>query len=101
YRQCLDLARTEDPAPLLEQTLALLRELVGAERGYIEIADVATPHARRWSADVGLDDGEVEVEVIRDRISRGVIAEAIETGRTVLTPSAALDERFASRESVK
>jgi Nif-specific regulatory protein len=99
YRQCLDLSRTEDPAPLLEQTVGLLRELVRAERGYIELAEVARAQERRWSADVGIDDDEREL--IRDRISRGVVAEAIATGQTVLTPSAALDVRFAKRESVR
>ncbi len=99
YRQCLDLTRTEDPAPLLERTLQLLRELAGAERGYIELCDVASPDGRKWSADAGVDDDEREL--IRRRISQGIIAEAIETDRTVHTPSAALDDRFSQRESVR
>ena len=99
YRQCLDLPRAGDPAPLVEQTLQLLRDLVGAERGYIELCDTASPEERRWSADAGVDDSEREL--IRRRISQGIIAEAIESDRTVHTPSAALDERFATRESVR
>ena len=40
YLQCLDLCGAEDPAPLLEQTLGLLRRVVRAERGYIELTEL-------------------------------------------------------------
>jgi len=99
YRRCLDLARSDDPAPLLADTLELLRDLARAERGYIEVHDLVSNGAVRWTASVGVD--EAERKVIQERISRGVIAEAIETGEIVHTPSALLDERFRDRESVR
>jgi len=99
FRQCLDLCQTEDPAPLLTQTVRLLTELAGAEHGYIEISDVAHASSRVWSAHVGVDDAHLEV--IRSRISRGIVAEAMETGQTLHVPDALLDERFSARESVR
>jgi Nif-specific regulatory protein len=99
YARCLDLSRAEDPAPLLTQTLEVLREAIRAERGYIELRDVHACGERSWSADAGVDADEREA--IRDRISRGVIAEAIETGTTIHTPSAQLDARFSERQSVR
>src|SRR6058998_3352696 len=46
------------------------------------------------------DDPEQLVGV-RAAISRGIIAEALATGKTIVTPSALLDERFRARESVR
>jgi Nif-specific regulatory protein len=41
-----------------------------------------------------------EVDKIRAAISRGIIAQALATGETIFTPSAMLDPRFRSRDSV-
>src|SRR5213592_1041089 len=38
---------------------------------------------------------------VRAAISGGIIAEAVATGKTIVTPSALLDERFRARESVR
>jgi Nif-specific regulatory protein len=99
YRRCLELFRAEDPSPLVRDTLELLRGFVDAEHGYIELHDIVTGTEQTWSAASGLDDETLEV--VRERISRGVIAEAIVTGRVVHVPSAMLDERFGVRESVR
>lgn len=99
YRRCLELGRVDDPAPLLADALGLLREIASAERGFIELRELASSGEDHWTADAGIDDEERER--IRERISRGVIAEAIETGATVLSPSALLDDRFRGRESVR
>jgi Nif-specific regulatory protein len=47
------------------------------------------------------DCSSQEVEDIRDVISRGIIAEALGSGKTVSTASALLDPRFSERSSVK
>jgi len=99
YRKCLDLVQAEDPTPLLTDTLEVLRGRVGAERGYIEITDLETPGSPQWAASVGADAAEKNTIVAR--ISKGVIAAAIESGEAIQTPSAALDERFQHRESVQ
>lgn len=99
YQRCLDLCQTNDPAPLLTEAVRVLCELAGAELGYIEIVDTITRPERRWSADVGVAQGHREL--IQARVSRGIIAEAIETGETLHIPDALLDERFGDRESVR
>lgn len=99
YRQCLELVDATDPGPLVQRTLALLTKSVGARSGYIELAHEALTETLRWHASSGID--EDETNAIRDRISRGVIAAALETGETINCPSAMLDPRFQSRESVR
>jgi Nif-specific regulatory protein len=89
----------EDPDPLLEEALDLLLEVTSSRAGYIELRDPTSDDRRSWSADFGVDDAERAN--IERRISRGVIAEAVETGEVVHTASALLDERFAHRESVQ
>ena len=99
YLQCMELANASDPGPLVQRTLALLTTSVGARSGYIELTDDASTETRRWHASSGID--EEETDAIRDRISRGVIAAALETGETINSPSAMLDPRFQSRDSVQ
>ncbi|MBL4689465.1 MAG: sigma-54-dependent Fis family transcriptional regulator [Nannocystaceae bacterium] len=99
YRQCLELCDAEDPAPLLQRTISLLREIAGAAHGYIELSDTSAEPARTWWAATGV--GQDELEVIRSRVSSGVVAEAIATETVVHVPSALLDERFGDRESVR
>ncbi len=99
YRQCLALGSGSDPEALLAEALATVRELTLAESGLIELSDTGRGHERVWTADVGMD--ETQRAIVRERISRGVVAEAIETGETVHTPSALLDARFEGRESVR
>ena len=99
YRQCMELADATDPGPLVQRTLALLTESVDARSGYIELSDDASTKTRHWHASSGID--QEETDAIRDRISRGVIAAALESGETINSPSAMLDPRFQSRESVQ
>lgn len=99
YRACLELAKSDDPEPLLENTLRLLREFVGATHGYIELTDTTTERDRQWCSDAGV--GPDERAVIRGRVSRGIVAAAVEHDEVVHTHSALLDERFSSRASVR
>lgn len=98
YQKCLALARVEDPGPLLDEALRLLVEIAEARAGYIELRNPRSDE-QRWAAAAGLE-GE-ELARIEQRISHGVIAEAIETNEVVHVASALLDDRFSVRESVQ
>jgi Nif-specific regulatory protein len=94
----LDLHEHDDPASMVPAALELLLSEVGAARGYVELEDVSSKSSQSWQATNCPTDHEA---VVRSRISRGVVAEALASGRTVLTTSAIDDARFASRASVK
>lgn len=99
YRKCLDLVRVDDPRPLLDEALRLLLEIAGARAGYIELRDPRSADDRCWVAVAGVEDDErAQIEA---RISKGVVAEALETGEIVHVASAMLDDRFSIRESVQ
>jgi hypothetical protein len=72
-------------------TRSLIVELTGARQGYIELSiDGPDGKPRTWSiahAYAGVDRGLFS-------ISRGIIAEAMASGTTVLTPSALLTTTF-------
>jgi Nif-specific regulatory protein len=78
--------------------LALLRQVTRARQVYVELSpDPSLPPA--WTAVHDCTGGEVEG--FRVLLSRGIIAEAVASGRTVMTRSALADRRFQGRESVK
>ncbi len=97
YRRLLDLGREPAIEPLLREALGLIVELTGASRGYIALHHDHTNSPRWWIAH---ELSDAEVADVRRIISRGIIAEAIATGQTIVTPSALLDSRFSDRESV-
>lgn len=97
YLRLLSLGEADELDRFLEETLALVVEITGAQRGYIELRDREGEPA--WSVAHGY--GAEEVDELRAQVSTGIIAEAIATGTTVLTRSAALDERFRDRGSVR
>src|SRR4030095_6130883 len=78
--------------------LAVVVEGTGARRGYLELTDDREGRAGCWWIARGCS--AEEVDDIRAAISRGIVAQALATGETVVTPSAMLDPRFRSRESV-
>lgn len=100
YLRLLNLARQSELAPFLQEALALIVDLTDARQGYLELHDeengTGAPH---WSMAHGLS--EDEITGVRAVISRGIIAEAVATGQTIVTPSALLDPRFSGRESVR
>ncbi len=99
YRSLLDLGTQQQPGPLLEEALRLLVDLTGAREAYIELRDDDRPLPVHWFAASGCD--EARVSEIQETISRGLIAEAVATGETVVTASARRDPRFEDRESVR
>ena len=100
YRKLLDLGAKDDLEVFLHEALALILQTSTAARGYIELRDDACPKdAGLWWIATGLS--EADVAETRAAISRGVIAEAIATGRTIVSASALDDPRFDTRESVK
>jgi Nif-specific regulatory protein len=100
YRKLLDLGSKDDLEAFLHEALSLILQISTATRGYLELRDEACPDDRGlWWIATGLSDADVAET--RAAISRGVVAEALATGRTIVSASALDDPRFDSRESVK
>jgi Nif-specific regulatory protein len=97
YLRLLDLGREEDLEALVRDALALVVATTDAARGYLELNDESGEP--RWSTAHGLSGSELQQ--VRDNISRGIIAEALASGKIIETPSAVFDNRFAGRESVQ
>ncbi|MEO6026778.1 MAG: AAA family ATPase, partial [Candidatus Binatia bacterium] len=89
YRRLLDLDGERELGPLLREALALIVDITGARLGYLELHD-ESQHADgpRWSVAHGMSDEEIADA--RAVMSRGIIAEALATGQTIVTPSALL-----------
>jgi len=98
YLRLLQLGEKSDLDAFLGEALALIVEVAGARQGYLELHD-DDGGGRRFSMAHGFSADEVEA--VRTAISRGIIAQALATGRTIVTPSAFLDPRFRDRESVR
>jgi Nif-specific regulatory protein len=100
YLKLLELGHAEEIKPFLGEALALIVRLTGARMAYVELR--TDPDARDeapfW---VAHGCAENDVQEIRAAFSGGVIAEAIATGRTIITVSALLDPRFKANSSVK
>jgi len=100
YRKLLDLGAKDGLEAFLHEALALILQTSTATRGYIELRDESEPGDRGlWWIARGFSDGDVAET--RAAISRGVIAEALATGRTIVSVSALDDPRFDTRASVQ
>jgi Nif-specific regulatory protein len=104
YRQLLDLGHRDEIEPFLEEALSLIVAVTGAGRGYLELRD---PTSREGGASGGVLSwmargcSDEDVAQIRQAVSRGVIAEALASGNTIVTASALDDPRFRDRGSVR
>lgn len=98
YRRLLELGGQQEQEPLLEHALALIVEVTRARLAYVELFDEEPSGPRYWKASGCRND---EVAVIRESLSRGIIAATLAAGQTVETPSARNDERFAKLPSVR
>ncbi|PKN54488.1 MAG: AAA family ATPase [Deltaproteobacteria bacterium HGW-Deltaproteobacteria-14] len=101
FLRLLELGQADDVAPALEAALALMLEISGAQRGYIEVgvADSGDETPPEWSRVHAFADSDVAA--VKDQLSRGIIAAAIARGETVETASAMQDPRFEGRQSVR
>jgi Nif-specific regulatory protein len=97
YRRLLDLGGHEELEPFLREALALVVEATDVLHGYLELHDEQGGPGWWIAHNLSAD----QVEGVRHAISRGIIAEAVATGRTIVTPSAQSDPRFSGRESVQ
>jgi transcriptional regulator with GAF, ATPase, and Fis domain len=101
YRRLLELGRQTALEPLLRDALALIVDVVAARQGYLELRaddDPADDDAPTWWIAHALSADEIAG--VRASISRGILATAVASGKTVVTTSAELDPRFAGRDSV-
>jgi Nif-specific regulatory protein len=100
YLRLLHLGGHGEIKPFLTEALALIVDAIGARLAYLELqVDGSGSRSMRWFAAHGI--AESEIEHVRTVISTGIIAEALATGNTIVTPSALLDPRFAERTSVR
>jgi DNA-binding NtrC family response regulator len=100
YLRLLELGQETTLVPFLQEALGLLVDVTDAEEAYLELYDDEDrPEGPRWWTARGLSDDRIGD--VRATISRGIIAEAVASGRTVITPAAFLDARFSGRESVR
>jgi Nif-specific regulatory protein len=98
YRRLLDLSGKQEIEPLLDEALALIVEVTAANTAYLELWDDNASKPRFWK---GYRLSDRDLASIRASISRGIIARALSEGRTIETPSASLDDRFADLGSVR
>ncbi len=99
YLGLLNLDEATLPEQFIEQALKLVVQIVGVDRGYLELNASDSGGEKDWWTAAGWS--EEEVEEIRANISRGIIAHAIARGEVLCVPSALLDPRFRDRQSVK
>jgi transcriptional regulator with GAF, ATPase, and Fis domain len=99
YRRLLALGRCDEPERFLREALALVVEVTEARQGYLELYDDERGGVPHWSLAHGF--AADQVEGVRAALSRGIIAEAIATGQTIVTASALGDARFSAHESVR
>jgi DNA-binding NtrC family response regulator len=99
FLRLLELGARDEPRPFLEDALALVVEVTGAERGYLALGEAPERGAlpRFWIAR-GFSDAELAD--VRREISTGIVAKAIAGGATVSTASAVEDPRFREQASV-
>jgi Nif-specific regulatory protein len=90
YLRLLELGSHDDLGAFLDEALGLMCEVTGAKTGYLALGNAL--FAQRGGADV---------ERIRKEISSGIVARALEDGKTISTASAQDDPRFKNQASVQ
>lgn len=97
YARLLELGGHSRADTFLDEALALVTEIAGARCGYVALG------ARSSEPELEMTRGfsQDEIGAIRARLSQGIIAEALRTGRTIATASAMEDPRFAGNASVR
>jgi Nif-specific regulatory protein len=98
FRALVELSDCTSLPALLEAALAVLVARVSAREAMIEVIDDAVDSAPIVVAHGCEHD---RVTAISSFVSRGIIGEAIATGKTIVTANAAEDPRFLQFESVQ
>src|SRR5690606_29655210 len=76
YRRLLALGTRDSIESFLEEALALVCEVAGADRGYVELVDPeAGVEPRSWNASLSLEGDEVGR--VRTALAGGALAEAV------------------------
>ena len=97
-RAVLALLDVESVPVLLERAVALIAQATGAREVYVELTpDDASTESLHVAAGCSTD----RVHELQGIVSRGIIGEAMATGRTVETANAKVDPRFFELESVQ
>ncbi len=98
YRRVLMLRGRDDLDVALRELLEVIVAATNAARGYLELCGAAgtTP---RWTLSHGCTSEQAEE--IRAVTSRGIVTAALADRTTLHVPFATLDDRFASRPSVR
>jgi transcriptional regulator with GAF, ATPase, and Fis domain len=100
YLRLLHLGQQKELTPLLREALKLVVDITGAQQGYLELHDDKdSGSVPRWWIAHGFSSEEIQK--VRAALSRGIITEALASGKTIVTPSALLDPRFSALESVR
>src|SRR5437764_8202284 len=87
YRRLLRLGEETALEPLLQEALSLIVDVAGARQGYLELhIEEAPGREQSWSMSHGFS--AEEVAGVQVAVSRGIIAEAVATGQTIVTASA-------------
>ena len=81
---------------LIRKALDLIIKITGANLGYIELRDA---HNTLWWSEFHCS--EENIKEIRKKISSGIIAQALNSNETIITPKAYMDDRFKDRDSVQ
>lgn len=95
YKRLIELGGHDELDPLLDEALALVVELTGAERGVIVVREPGLGALHFFGCDAQ-DRKRLEGE-----LSSGIVAEAIASRETVSTASARTDPRFSGNKSVQ
>ncbi|HWA28553.1 MAG TPA: sigma-54-dependent Fis family transcriptional regulator [Lacunisphaera sp.] len=100
YRGLLRLNSRTEVEPFLKDALRLIVEVARAEQGYLELFQPGdTGQEEPWSIAAGCTNQEVAE--IKALVSRGIIAETLNSGEITITASALLDPRFGQLGSVR
>ncbi len=99
FLRLLELGARDELRPFLADALSLIVTAVGARKGYIELSPSTGDATPRFFIASGFD--AEEIENVRRTISRGIIGEALATGKTISTASAIDDPRFSKSASVQ
>jgi len=97
YRRLLGLHTHDDPELLLDDAVRLIVELTGALLCIVQLFD-KQQESKFWR---GYGATNAALDVLRESISRGIVAHTLREQQTVLTMSATGDTRFADLDSVK